>query len=124
MESSLNARDRVGIQDFVLLDAHTSESAFLDNLRKRFHENLIYVSVPGFSGTGGPRAAEAAAPALRFCRSPLVIHRDENRWFEGHDFLFFSADLHRDSFGVSESIQGVGYLQQEANGYLHGCKLL
>lgn len=44
MESSLNARDRVGIQDFVLLDAHTSESAFLDNLRKRFHENLIYVS--------------------------------------------------------------------------------
>uniref|UniRef100_H3CUJ6 Myosin IHb n=1 Tax=Tetraodon nigroviridis TaxID=99883 RepID=H3CUJ6_TETNG len=45
MESSLNARDRVGIQDFVLLDAHTSESAFLDNLRKRFHENLIYTYI-------------------------------------------------------------------------------
>lgn len=44
MEASLTARDRVGIQDFVLLDAYTSESAFLDNLRKRFHENLIYVS--------------------------------------------------------------------------------
>uniref|UniRef100_A0A3P9P9Z4 Unconventional myosin-Ih-like n=1 Tax=Poecilia reticulata TaxID=8081 RepID=A0A3P9P9Z4_POERE len=43
MEASLTARDRVGIQDFVLLDAYTSESAFLDNLRKRFHENLIYV---------------------------------------------------------------------------------
>ncbi|MEQ2216367.1 hypothetical protein XENOCAPTIV_015225 [Xenoophorus captivus] len=45
MEASLTARDRVGIQDFVLLDPYTSESAFLDNLRKRFHENLIYVGV-------------------------------------------------------------------------------
>lgn len=46
MEAALTARDRVGIQDFVLLDAYTSETAFLDNLRKRFHENLIYVSGP------------------------------------------------------------------------------
>lgn len=45
MEGSLTARDRVGIQDFVLLDNYNSESAFLDNLRKRFHENLIYVSL-------------------------------------------------------------------------------
>ncbi|XP_077442171.1 unconventional myosin-Ih [Vanacampus margaritifer] len=45
MESSLTARDRVGIQDFVLLDAHTSETAFLDNLRKRFHEDLIYTYI-------------------------------------------------------------------------------
>uniref|UniRef100_A0A672ZM36 Myosin IHb n=1 Tax=Sphaeramia orbicularis TaxID=375764 RepID=A0A672ZM36_9TELE len=45
MEASLTARDRVGIQDFVLLDAHTSETAFLDNLRKRFHENLIYTYI-------------------------------------------------------------------------------
>lgn len=67
MESSLNARDRVGIQDFVLLDAHTSESAFLDNLRKRFHENLIYVSHQQFSRMGDPCAAETAA--LLICRS-------------------------------------------------------
>ncbi|KAM9306346.1 unconventional myosin-Ih [Pholidichthys leucotaenia] len=45
MEASLTARDRVGIQDFVLLDPHTSETAFLDNLRKRFHENLIYTYI-------------------------------------------------------------------------------
>ncbi|XP_062845112.1 unconventional myosin-Ih [Trichomycterus rosablanca] len=45
MESSLTARDRVGIQDFVLLDAYTSETAFLDNLRKRFNENLIYTYI-------------------------------------------------------------------------------
>ncbi|KPP56366.1 hypothetical protein Z043_126025, partial [Scleropages formosus] len=45
MEGALTARDRVGIQDFVLLDSYTSESAFLDNLRKRFHENLIYTYI-------------------------------------------------------------------------------
>uniref|UniRef100_A0A8C7F650 Myosin IH n=1 Tax=Oncorhynchus kisutch TaxID=8019 RepID=A0A8C7F650_ONCKI len=45
MEGSLTARDRVGIQDFVLLDAYTSESAVLDNLRKRFNENLIYTYI-------------------------------------------------------------------------------
>uniref|UniRef100_A0AAY4BAR0 Myosin IHb n=1 Tax=Denticeps clupeoides TaxID=299321 RepID=A0AAY4BAR0_9TELE len=45
MECSLTARDRVGLQDFVLLDAYTSETAFLDNLRKRFHENLIYTYI-------------------------------------------------------------------------------
>ncbi|KAM4635454.1 unconventional myosin-Ih isoform 1-T1 [Polymixia lowei] len=45
MEGSLTARDRVGIQDFVLLDAYTSENAFLENLRKRFHENLIYTYI-------------------------------------------------------------------------------
>lgn len=44
LEGALIARDRVGIQDFVLLDAHNSETAFLDNLKKRFTEDLIYVS--------------------------------------------------------------------------------
>ncbi|KAK0134622.1 Unconventional myosin-Ih [Merluccius polli] len=45
MEGALTARDRVGMQDLVLLDAHTSETAVLDNLRKRFHENLIYTYI-------------------------------------------------------------------------------
>ncbi|KAJ8378258.1 hypothetical protein AAFF_G00244620 [Aldrovandia affinis] len=45
MEWTLAARDRVGIQDFVLLDPHTSETAFLDNLRKRFSEDLIYTYI-------------------------------------------------------------------------------
>lgn len=43
MEGALTARDRVGIQDFVLLD-ETTEAAFLSNLRKRFSKDLIYVS--------------------------------------------------------------------------------
>uniref|UniRef100_A0A8D1HG06 Myosin IH n=2 Tax=Sus scrofa TaxID=9823 RepID=A0A8D1HG06_PIG len=45
MEGALTARDKVGVQDFVLLDAYTSETAFLDNLRKRFSENLIYTYI-------------------------------------------------------------------------------
>lgn len=44
MDRDLHARDRVGVQDFVLLEDFESETAFLDNLRKRFNENLIYVS--------------------------------------------------------------------------------
>ncbi|KFR08825.1 Unconventional myosin-Ih, partial [Opisthocomus hoazin] len=35
----------VGVQDFVLLDSHTSETAFLSNLRKRYQENLIYTYI-------------------------------------------------------------------------------
>lgn len=68
MEASLTARDRVGIQDFVLLDPYTSETAFLDNLRKRFHENLIYVSLshtlvfdPITSSTFNPKSSSAAS---------------------------------------------------------------
>lgn len=44
MEGALTARDRVGIQDFVLLD-ETTEVAFLSNLKKRFSKDLIYVSL-------------------------------------------------------------------------------
>ncbi|XP_056273972.1 unconventional myosin-Ih isoform X2 [Pseudoliparis swirei] len=44
MEGALTARDRVGIQDFVLLD-ETTEAAFLSNLRKRFSKDLIYTYI-------------------------------------------------------------------------------
>lgn len=44
MERGLHDRDRAGVQDFVLLENYQSEDAFIDNLRKRFKENLIYVS--------------------------------------------------------------------------------
>lgn len=44
MEGALTARDQVGIQDFVLLD-ETTEIAFLSNLKKRFSNDLIYVSL-------------------------------------------------------------------------------
>lgn len=44
MESALTARDRVGVQDFLLLENHNSEAAFIENLRRRLGENLIYVT--------------------------------------------------------------------------------
>ncbi|XP_012269556.2 unconventional myosin IC [Athalia rosae] len=45
MERGLHERDRVGVQDFVLLEDFQSEEAFVDNLRKRFAENLIYTYI-------------------------------------------------------------------------------
>ena len=44
MEAALAARDVVGVEDFVLLENYSDISAFVDNLRKRFRESLIYVS--------------------------------------------------------------------------------
>ncbi|MED6289413.1 Unconventional myosin-Ic [Characodon lateralis] len=45
MESSLTARDRVGVQDFVLVENYNSEATFIENLRRRFRENLIYTYI-------------------------------------------------------------------------------
>lgn len=45
MERDLHARDRVGVQDFVLLENFESVDAFVDNLRKRFKESLIYTYI-------------------------------------------------------------------------------
>ncbi len=45
VESALHARDHIGVQDFVLLEDYKSEDAFLENLRKRFKADLIYVSL-------------------------------------------------------------------------------
>ena len=49
MESSLAARDKVGVQDFVLLHDHRSVAEFMENLRKRFSNDLIYVSARNVS---------------------------------------------------------------------------
>ncbi|KAL3181898.1 hypothetical protein MRX96_035846 [Rhipicephalus microplus] len=45
MENALHSRDRVGVQDFVLLEDFESEQAFVENLRKRFTEDLIYTYI-------------------------------------------------------------------------------
>jgi hypothetical protein len=44
MENELHKRDHTGVQDFVLLEDFTDPNAFVENLRKRFTANLIYVS--------------------------------------------------------------------------------
>jgi len=45
MENALHKRDHVGVQDFVLLEDYNNPVAFIDNLRKRFREENIYVSI-------------------------------------------------------------------------------
>uniref|UniRef100_A0A1L8EGC1 Putative myosin class ii heavy chain n=2 Tax=Haematobia irritans TaxID=7368 RepID=A0A1L8EGC1_HAEIR len=45
MERGLHERDRVGVQDFVLLENYQSDEAFINNLRKRFQENIIYTYI-------------------------------------------------------------------------------
>lgn len=45
MEKHLHERDTVGLQDFLLLEDFQNENAFIDNLRKRFEGNFIYVSI-------------------------------------------------------------------------------
>ncbi|KAH1011643.1 hypothetical protein HUJ04_000967 [Dendroctonus ponderosae] len=45
MESYLEDRDRVGVADAVLLEDYTSEEAFVNNLQKRFNEDIIYTYI-------------------------------------------------------------------------------
>ena len=52
MEEALHKRDRVGVQDFVLLENFQSEEAFVENLEKRFNEDIIYVSAEPRNYTG------------------------------------------------------------------------
>jgi hypothetical protein len=40
----LEARNTIGVSDAVLLDDPNNTEAFIENLRKRFSGNLIYVS--------------------------------------------------------------------------------
>ncbi|XP_012274963.1 myosin-IB isoform X2 [Orussus abietinus] len=45
MERGLHDRDRVGVQDCVLLEDFESIAAFIENLKKRFKEDLIYTYI-------------------------------------------------------------------------------
>ncbi|XP_055328094.1 unconventional myosin IC-like [Paramacrobiotus metropolitanus] len=45
MENSIQNRETVGVEDFVLLENYRSEDAFVENLRKRFQEDLIYTYI-------------------------------------------------------------------------------
>jgi hypothetical protein len=43
LRTQLTEKDKVGVQDFVLLQDYTSQDAFINNLKIRFNANLIYV---------------------------------------------------------------------------------
>ena len=44
---NLHQRDKVGVDDFVLLEDFENKDSFLENLQKRYKENIIYVSFDG-----------------------------------------------------------------------------
>lgn len=43
MERDLNEREKAGVPDAVLLEHYEDENVFIENLEKRFKENIIYV---------------------------------------------------------------------------------
>ncbi|CAH1098535.1 unnamed protein product [Psylliodes chrysocephalus] len=45
MEHQLHDRDRVGVQDAVLLEDFNNQDVFVDNLQKRFKEHVIYTYI-------------------------------------------------------------------------------
>lgn len=105
MESALTARDRVGVQDFVLLENYNSEAAFIENLRRRFRENLIYVMKLFFF--------------LHFFQNILLgVETYLNV------FSCFGSDVHWLSVGVGEPLQRAGDLLQAADGTLQRGQLL
>ena len=45
MENQISLRNLKGLDDFLLLENYDDENAFIENLRKRFNEKIIYVSL-------------------------------------------------------------------------------
>lgn len=114
MESALTARDRVGVQDFVLLENFTSEAAFIENLRRRFRENLIYVrperedrgAAGGFRGrTEGDRGTRGL-------------------WERILTLLLQPPDLHWPGPGLCQPLSGPPDLHPSAHGALPWRQLL
>lgn len=103
MESALTARDRVGVQDFVLLENYNSEAAFIENLRRRFGEGLIYVT-----------------QTISFI-STKTFHR---LWGNIVKCVCFASDVHWLGAGVGEPLQRAGDLLQAADGTLQRGQLL
>ena len=77
MEAALAARDVVGVEDFVLLEDYSNIAAFVDNLRKRFRESLIYVSSSQLAAEKLTRYSTSVCHKLATCR---------NGWGDGAGF--------------------------------------
>ena len=114
MESALTARDRVGVQDFVLLENFTSEAAFIENLRRRFRENLIYVR-PKWEDSGGAGVLRGKTDGTRGIRG---------LWEKILTLLPRPPDLHWPSPGLCQPLPGPPDLQPSAHGTLSGRQLL
>lgn len=89
MEKGLFDRDIVGLQDFILLEDYQSETAFIDNLKKRFQEDLIYVS---------------------HCDVYLITLYMYSISIKYQTYLHFDLDIYRSSARISKSIQRAEHL--------------
>lgn len=116
MESALTARDRVGVQDFVLLENFTSEAAFIENLRRRFRENLIYVR-PEFRGGGGRWGRTCRAAGRRG-------ERLRGLWEKLLSLLLRPPDLHWPRAGLCQPLPRPADLQPTVHGALSRRQLL
>ncbi|KYN41072.1 Myosin-IB [Trachymyrmex septentrionalis] len=86
MERGLHERDRVGVQDFVLLEDFRSESAFIDNLRKRFKENLIYTYI------GQVLVSVNPYKKLPIYTPETILYYHGRNFFEAPPHIFALAD--------------------------------
>ncbi|XP_043514195.1 unconventional myosin IC isoform X1 [Frieseomelitta varia] len=86
MERGLHERDRVGVQDFVLLENFESEDAFIDNLRKRFNENLIYTYI------GQVLVSVNPYKKLPIYTSEVIQYYHRRNFFEAPPHIFALAD--------------------------------
>lgn len=121
MESALTARDRVGVQDFVLLENYTSEAAFIENLRKRFKENLIYVSesIIKASSVDGSGPSPLGGGGGVQCLMGILCGISSIALFLagfGTSVSSLHPDVHRLCAGVSKPLQGPGDLHQGPHG--------
>lgn len=91
MEAALVSRDIVGVQDFVLLEDFGNIDAFIENLRKRFRENLIYVSKNTSSSDIRMECTDRLQPQCLAggmcsnCVKPNVAFETILTWFIGSD---------------------------------------
>ncbi|XP_034942192.1 unconventional myosin IC isoform X2 [Chelonus insularis] len=86
MERDLHERDRVGVQDFVLLEDFQSERAFVDNLRKRFKENLIYTYI------GQVLVSVNPYKSLPIYDAATIEYYERRNFFEAPPHIFALAD--------------------------------
>ncbi|WAR02554.1 MYO1C-like protein [Mya arenaria] len=86
MEDHLHRRDHTGVQDFVLLEDYRNPDAFLENLKKRFHEDLIYTYI-------GPVLVSVNPYHELDIYNPEIIHSYKNvNFYELPPHVFAIAD--------------------------------
>ncbi|KAK2173145.1 hypothetical protein NP493_899g00038 [Ridgeia piscesae] len=110
MEKELHARDKVGLQDFVLLEDYTNIDAFIDNLDRRFKEDLIYTYIGPVLVTVNPYKATGL-----YSEEVAQVYRNIN-FYEEPPHIFAVADTayrtmlreHRDQCVLISGESGAG----------------